>query len=451
MQLVERPSEAFQKELGEPMFTPDGDGVYYTQNITPGAVFVYAQDSNTELFQIKRYDMITGETETAAGGAGGAVRPTPSPDGRYLAFVKRVRAESKLFVKDLESGEERMIFDHLDQDMQETWAITGVYPNMDWSPDSESLFFWANGLIHRYDMADENVEHIDFHVDDTRTVLSVPRPKTEVSPDEFDIRMPRFAEISPDGRSLVFESLGKLYIRNQRNGRVRALTELPKDVRELNPSWSRDGKTVAFVTWDDEDLGAIHTINIRSGKITTHTDEPGHYRRPKLSPSGDYLTYEKKSGGYLTAPEWSGAPGIYVKRVGSDDARRIAKSGSSPHFDGDDLRLFFTRSEGDARQLVSMNLLGGEERVHATNEMAQTFVVSPDGRHAAFRENYNLYVTPLLPGPQKVAATRKGDALPVIKVSEGGGDLSELVRGRHALLDAWPETFQRLDGRHPRR
>ena len=420
VQLVKRPNEAFQKELGEPMFTPDGKGVYYTQNTTPGNTFEYAQDSNTELFQIKRYDMETGEVETAAGGAGGAVRPTPSPDGKYLAFVKRVRAESKLFLKDLESGEERMIFDHLDQDMQETWAITGVYPNMDWSPDSKSLYFWANGLIHRVDVADGNIEHIDFEVDDTRTVLDVPRPKTDVAPDEFEVQMPRFAEISPDGSQLVFEALGKLYLRNQRTGRVTNLTKLDDDIRELHPSWSRDGRSVAFVTWDDEDLGAIHTIDVRSGKLTTHTDEPGHYRRPRLSPSGDYLTYEKRSGGNLVAPEYSNQPGLYVKRVGSSDAQRIAKSGSAPHFDGEDLRLFFTRYNGDTSQLVSVNLLGGEERVHAENKQAQTFVVSPDGRHVAFRENYNLFVTPLLPGPQKVSASRGSNALPIVKVSAGG-------------------------------
>ena len=112
------------------------------------SIFEYAQNSNTELFQIKRYDMETGEIDTAAGGAGGAVRPAPSPDGKYLAYVKRVRAKSKLFLKDLESGKERMIFDHLDQDMQETWGVQGMYPNMDWSPDSKTVYFWANGLIH---------------------------------------------------------------------------------------------------------------------------------------------------------------------------------------------------------------------------------------------------------------------------------------------------------------
>jgi Tol biopolymer transport system component len=82
-------------------------------------------------------------------GNGGAVRPTPSPDGKYLAFVRRERAKSKLYVRDLASGNERKLYDLLDQDMQETWAVTGVYPNMDWTADSREIVFWAGGKIRR--------------------------------------------------------------------------------------------------------------------------------------------------------------------------------------------------------------------------------------------------------------------------------------------------------------
>lgn len=418
--LVKKPNDRHQKELGEPVFAPDGKGVYYTRNVTPGPIFEYAQDSNTELFQIKRYDMETGETDVAAGGAGGAVRPTPSPDGKYLAYVKRVRAESKLFLKDLKSGQERMIFDHLDQDMQETWAITGVYPNMDWSPDSESIYFWAKGKIHRYDVKVDNIEHIEFRVDDTRAVLDAPRPETAVSPDRFQTEMPRFAEISPDGQKLVYESLGKLYVRDLKSGRVSRLTGLPEDMRELHPSFARDGRHIAFVTWDDADLADIHTIDLESKVITTHTAEPGHYRNPRLSPDGSHLTFVKRAGGNLVAPEWSANTGVYVKPVAGGEAVRISRSGSDPHFDGDEDRLFFTKNMDGKSHLVSVDLSGNEERVHAVNEMAQTFRVSPDGRHFAFRENYNLYVMPMLPGPQKVSAGRSSKALPVTKVSQGG-------------------------------
>jgi Tol biopolymer transport system component len=131
VQLVKRVNEKHQKELGEPTFAPDGRHIYYTRNVTPGGVFQYAQDSNRALFAIERYELETGESHQVTGGNGGAVRPNPSPDGKYLAFVRRERAKSKLFVRDLANGNERKLLDLPDQDMQETWAVTGGLSNMD--------------------------------------------------------------------------------------------------------------------------------------------------------------------------------------------------------------------------------------------------------------------------------------------------------------------------------
>mgnify|MGYP002652168392 CR=1 FL=1 len=93
VQVVERANEALQKELGEPVFAPDGSAIYYTRNITPGNTFEYAQDSNAGIFAIERHDLATGEVTTAVGGYGGAVRPSPSPDGKEIAFVRRVGRE----------------------------------------------------------------------------------------------------------------------------------------------------------------------------------------------------------------------------------------------------------------------------------------------------------------------------------------------------------------------
>ena len=104
MALVERSSEAFQKELGEPVFSLDGQLIYFTKNITPGDRFIYAQDSNTDLFNILSYDLATGKTATVVSGQGGAVRPQPSPDGNHIAFVRREQTQSKLYTKNLENG-----------------------------------------------------------------------------------------------------------------------------------------------------------------------------------------------------------------------------------------------------------------------------------------------------------------------------------------------------------
>src|SRR3546814_6553233 len=47
--LVERPDPKYQKELGEPMFTPDGESIYFTHATTPGNIFQYAENSKAEL------------------------------------------------------------------------------------------------------------------------------------------------------------------------------------------------------------------------------------------------------------------------------------------------------------------------------------------------------------------------------------------------------------------
>ncbi len=80
--VIERPNPQHQKELGEPAFSPDGRYVYFSLDSTPGGSFIYAQDSNKQIFEIRRHDLETGHTESFVSGPGGAARPTPSPDGK---------------------------------------------------------------------------------------------------------------------------------------------------------------------------------------------------------------------------------------------------------------------------------------------------------------------------------------------------------------------------------
>ncbi|MFP3940150.1 MAG: amidohydrolase, partial [Thermoanaerobaculia bacterium] len=238
LQVVERPND--QKDLGEPAFSPDGRYLYYSQDTTPGPVFEYNKDPNPGIYSIKRLDRETGETETILGGPGGAVRPTPSPDGERLAFVKRVRARSVLYVKDLESGEEWPVYDALDRDMQQTWAIHGVYPHMAWTPDSREVVFWAGGGIHRVDVESGEVREIPFRVQAERTVLEPLRFPVEVAPETFTVRMIRWPAVSPDGERLAFQALGRIWVQDLPNGEPRRLT-VQEDHFEYYPAWSRDG------------------------------------------------------------------------------------------------------------------------------------------------------------------------------------------------------------------
>ncbi|OYY92000.1 MAG: amidohydrolase [Sphingomonas sp. 28-66-16] len=422
VQLVKRASEQLQKELGEPIYAPDGKGIYYTRNVTPGPIFEYAQNSNTDLFDIERYDLETGEVTTAVSGVGGSVRPTPSPDGKLIAFVRRERAKSKLYVKDLVSGEERKIYDALDQDVQETWAVTGVYPNMAWTPDSKQVVFWAGGKIRRVGADGQGAAEIPFRINDTRVVIDATHPTVDVAPATFETRMPRWAEVSPDGRQVVFETLGKLWVKPMAGGTARRLTSDAGASFELWPSWSRDGKTIAFIGWTDAGLGHVRSVAATGGVARDVTSQPGHYARPRFSPDGRTIVFERGEGGGLTSDNWSANPGIYRVAASGGTPVRIAKDGAEPQFGAGNDRVFMIGSDKGKRQLVSTDLSGQARRVHATGELVNDYQVSPDGQYLAFRQNYEAFVMPLLPGTQDVSTDPKGGPLPVTRVSGEGAN-----------------------------
>ena len=91
-----------------PEWTPDGRYVYFTEDVSPGGGFQYNRDAHGQVYVIQRFDRQTGNRATAIGGAGSALRPQLSPDGKTMAYIRRVGLKSVLFVRDLESGRERL-------------------------------------------------------------------------------------------------------------------------------------------------------------------------------------------------------------------------------------------------------------------------------------------------------------------------------------------------------
>ena len=431
--VVERPGEDHQKELGEPAYSPDGRYIYFSLDSTPGGTFQYAQDSNGQIFEIRRHDLQTGATESVAGGAGGAVRPTPSPDGRYLAFVRRIRAKSALFLKDLVSGEERPIYKDLDQDVQEVWAVHGVYPNMDWLPDSRSIVFWADGHIKRIDIKSLEVSDIEFHVNDTREVYDAPRPKLFVAPSTFDSTMARNAEVSPDGSKVVYETAGYLYIKSLPDGEAKLLTRDSRDHFEYDPTWSRDGRRIAFITWDDKELANVHSVSASGGRSKRLSRTPGHYHSPRFSPDGDSIVYEAGDGGFLTSPNWSVETGVFIIAADGGAARRITTDGSNPHFGARSDRLYVTRRGEDGRSLVSIDLNGEAARTQASGKYVTRFEVAPDDQHFAFRENYHIYALPLPPGGKALSISTSVDSVTMVKASGDGGNFPNWTNAGRTL------------------
>ncbi len=419
LQLTKKAND--QKDAGEPAFSRDGRYMLFSLDATPGANFEYNKDPNTQIYAINRLDRETGDVDRVVGGPGGAVRPTPSPDGKSLAFIRRVRTRSVLFVRDLASGIERPIYDQLDRDMQETWAIHGVYPNFAWLPDSKSMVFWSGGKIRRIAIDTREASEIPFRVQDTREVTEALRFPVDVAPDKFNVKMLRWVNVSPKGDSVVYQALGYIYIRPFPDGVPRRLTKQTTHF-EQHPSFSPDGRSVIYTTWNDEALGSIRVVNVDGGTERSITTQPGHYADPEYSPDGKQIVFTRGAGSFILSQTWSQDPGMYVMPAEGGEAKRIAKSGSRPHFGARNDRVFFTTREADKTQLRSIGLDRSDPTTHLIIDDATEIVVSPDSQWVAFTELFKVYIAPLPLTGQPVTLGGKSTALPLRRLNRDAGN-----------------------------
>ncbi|SEL48739.1 Imidazolonepropionase [Colwellia chukchiensis] len=424
--LTKRPNQ--QKDLGEPAFSHDGKYVYFSQDATPGKTFHYSKDSEKGIYKIKRLELATGEIKVVVEGKGGAIRPVPSPDGKYLAFISRDDFKSNLYLYDLKSGKETLIYEDLDRDMQETWAIHGVYPNMAWLPNSKGMVFWSGGQINKLDLKSKTTSVIPFHVKTEKKIQTALRFQQDIDQDEFDVKMLRDVEISPDGRKVVYESMGHIYLRSISDGKVKGKAKrLTKknSAFALNPSFSRDGKYVVYSTWDDKAQGDIRMVSSRGGKSRVLTSEPGKYIEPSFSPDGKTVVYRKVSGGYITDPSWGLNTGVYTVSSKGGEPKLITESGLSPHFGADNDRIYVLRN-GETPQLVAINLdsssTSAKEQPLYQGKFATEYKVSPDGKYLAFAERFKVFVTPFVERGQVIDIGPDAKNLPVKKLSVRAGE-----------------------------
>ena len=425
--LVKRPNaESDQKNRSEPSFSPDGKYVYYSADITPGKVWQYNKNSVGSVFAIKRLELATGETSTVVSGPGGAIRPTPSPDGKSLAYLKRrLGLVNQIMVKDLESGLERLVFDGFERDLQESSGSEGNAPAIAWLPDGQSIAFWTEGKFHRVNVADGAVSEIPVLVKTTKKIRPALRNKVQVATDEFEVNGIRWASFTPDKKQVVFQALGYIWVKDLGTGKQHRLTR-QTDHYEFYPVLSPDGRSVLYTTWNDQDLSSVRFTRLKGGKTSVLTSQAGHYIEPAFSADGKQVLFRKVEGGYLLSPLWSQNPGIYLVPA---DAKQppvlLSNKGSNPHFNADASRIFFTTNTGKLETellLRSVNLDGKDQRDHLQGAKSTQFLVSPDGRWVAFTENFKTYLAPFFSNGKTITLNANTEDFSVRQVSARSGE-----------------------------
>ncbi len=441
LQLTKRRN--WEQDAGEPSLSPDGRYLYYSEDISPGGGFQYNKDPYGVIYVIQRLDIQTGKTEQFINGQGGSVRPQVSPDGKTIAFVRRVRLKTVLFTYDVESGRETPIWDNLNRDAQETWAIFGVHPGFCWSGDSKSIVISAKGHIWKIDVARKEAVQIPFTAHIKQSVADAVRFPQDVSPFKFPVKMLRFTTVSPDQKDVVYTALGKLYIKRLAGGPPRRVTKAETDF-ELFPSFSRDGKWIVYAAWNDEAGGAIYKTHPDGSSRTKLTSRPGHYIEPSFSPDGSRIVFRRTGGDGLRGNAYSKDQGIYWIPSSGGTAALITTEGSRPRFDKSGERVFLSSVEGEKAALISVGLYGQERRVHLTSDNAVEMTPSPDEQWVAIVERFNAYIAVFPRTGQAVAIGPGTSDYPIKKITRDAGEyLGWSADSRKLYWSLGPELFSR--------
>ena len=193
--------------------------------------------------------------------------PRWAPSGRYMAYSSLRGVKWGIYLLDLSQAKERLLYG------ASSLGIPGSF-----SPNGSSLFFSAS------QKGESKIFEVDLDGSHLRKITDT--VGIDVSP-----------SVSPDGRLVAFVSdrggTPQIYIMNDRGGQARRITF--QGNYNTSPVWSPRSDRIAFVGRVDGSL-QIHTI-APNGEGLTQLTSSGNNDNPSWSPDGRYIAYASSSGG----------------------------------------------------------------------------------------------------------------------------------------------------------
>jgi Tol biopolymer transport system component len=392
-------------------------------------------------YQLQVYDRETGTSTTMTSRYGSAVRPTLSPDGRWLVYGTRYEGETGLILRDLRSGDERWLAYPVQRDEQESVGALDVLPGFSFTPDSESIILSFGGELWRLPVAGGAQERIPFSADvELHLGPDLRVDKVVEATADLMVRQIRDVSFSPDGSRVAFTALNRLYVMDYPDGEPRRIGA--DGSNQAYPAWAPDGSALAYVTWDDEDGGHImRAASNGRGDPARLTEVPAFYRELAWSPAGDRIVAIRAAARELqeAAGFFGGGQGtefVWVASSGTAPARLIAPTGgrSQPHFTRDPDRIFaYSGREGlvsfrwDGTDVKGLIKVTGRRQPGATNAPpASSVLMAPEGDRAVARVGMDLYAVtvPWVGGetPTISVANPEAAAFPVRRLTDVGGE-----------------------------
>ncbi len=149
----------------------------------------------------------------------------------------------------------------------------------------------------------------------------------------------------------------------------------------ISPSWSPDGKRVAYVSFESK-KPVIYVHELATGKRIVLSNEKGNNSAPSWSPDGSKLAVSLSRDNNTQ---------VYVINADGTALKRVSRSSAidtEPQFSADGKSIYFTSDRGGSPQIYRMGVDGesgsSATRVTFKHAYATSPRLSPDGKYLAY-------------------------------------------------------------------
>jgi Tol biopolymer transport system component len=269
--------------------TADGRDLYFSRRIGPSDL-----GGGVDSWSIVRRNIATGVEQTVLPDPGGPARrsfpipyfrPVLSPDGRRLAYASRFAGQTGLRLRNLATGADRWLAFPIEHDQIQAQSWQDLVPRYTFTRDGRAIILSRNGKLERIPVDAGAPVPIAFEA--AVDVELGPQTRVAIAQETGPVRarLIQTPEQSPDGRQLAFSALGRLYVMAL-NGRAVPHRLTREGDPEFHPSWSPDGRSIAFVTWTAERSGQVWIVPSKGGSARQISDAAAYYTRPVFTPDG---------------------------------------------------------------------------------------------------------------------------------------------------------------------